>query len=67
MTSDLDIYRATKLLLDRHGPKDAPWHVADRIADLRDGGYEEGARTWGKIRAALLDARDLRFRHETLH
>ena len=67
MTSDLDIYRAAKLLMDKHGLKGASDHAADRIADLRDKGDDEGARTWGKIRAALLDLSDVRFQGDGVH
>jgi hypothetical protein len=67
MTSDLDTYRAAKLLIDQHGLKGASDHAADRISTLRDKGDDEGARAWGRIRAALLDLSDVRFRDEAVH
>jgi hypothetical protein len=67
MTSDLDIYRTAKLLIDQHGLKGASEHAAERIVTLRDRGDHEGARTWGKIRAALLDLNDVRFRDDGVH
>ena len=38
MTSDRDIYRAAKLLIDQHGLKGASDYASDRIAALRDKG-----------------------------
>jgi hypothetical protein len=67
MPDDRDIYRAAKLLIDQHGLKGASNHAADRIADLREKGDHEGARTWGKIRSALLDLSDVRFRDDGVH
>jgi len=67
MTSDSDIYRAAKLLIDQHGLKGASEHAADRIADLWDDGDQECVRTWGKIRAALLDLSDVRLRDDETH
>ena len=66
MTSDLDTYRAAKLLIDQHGLKGESDHAADRIAALREKGDHEGARTWGKIPAAALDLSEVRFRSGTL-
>ena len=67
MTSDLDTYRAAKLLIDQHGLKGASDHAADRITALREKGDHEGARTWGRIRAALLDLSDVRFQGDGVH
>lgn len=67
MTSDLDIYRAVKVLIDQHGLTGASDHAANRIAALREKGDQEGAMTWGKIRAALLDLSDVKFRDDEVH
>lgn len=67
MVSDRDIYRTARLLIRQRGPNGASDHAARRIAALRDAGDEEGARTWGRIRAALLDLGDARFRDDTVH
>ena len=64
---EIDIYRAAKLLPDRHGIKDASDHAADRITALRDKDDREGARTWGKMRAALLDLSDTKFPDDEVH
>ena len=61
MTSNLDIYRSAKLLIDQHGLKGASEHCMERIEALREEGDLEGAATWGRIRAALLDVSDIRF------
>ena len=56
MTSDLDIfYRAANELIEKHGPKGALDHAADRIAFLTERGEQGGVASWRKIRAALLD------------
>ncbi len=67
MTSDLENYRTAKLLIDQHGLKGASKHAADRIEALRDKGDHAGARTWGKIRAVLLDLSDIKFRDDSVH
>jgi hypothetical protein len=51
MISDLDIYRAAKLLIDQHG-EDAPIRVAERADELLEVGDFEGAAIW----RAILDA-----------
>ena len=51
MTTDLDIYRSAKLLIDRHG-QDAT-HTATRRADeLLDAGDLDGQAAWPRISAA---------------
>ena len=54
MISDLDIYRAAKLLIDQHG-EDAPIRAADRADELlQDGdGDTEGAAIWRAIMSAI--------------
>lgn len=65
--SNLNVNRNAKPLIDQHGLKGASEHTADRIAVLQDKGDGEGAGTWGKIRAALLDLSDVRFRDDGVH
>ena len=48
MTSDLDVYRAAKILVDEHG-RDAPIRAAQRIDDLRDRGDLDGCAVWRRI------------------
>lgn len=67
MTSELDIYASAKMLLDQHGLKGASEHAAERIHTLRELGDEEGAAVWSKIRAALLDLSDIRFKGERVN
>ena len=52
MVSELDIYRAANLLIERHGP-DAPTEAArmiDRMLELSDG---EGQAVWRRIGLAI--------------
>ena len=62
MTSDLDIYRSSQSLIEQHGLKGALDHAADRIAELTERGDTDGAFAWRKIRAALLDLSNIKFR-----
>jgi hypothetical protein len=52
MTGDIDIYRATKLLVDSHGD-DAPIHAAMRADKLMDAGDMDGWAVWLRIKAAV--------------
>jgi len=52
MTDALDIYRAAKLVIDRHG-EDAPLYAAARTAVLAGEGDTEGAAIWRRITAAV--------------
>jgi len=52
MIADLDIYRAAKLVIDRHG-KDAPLYAAARAAVLASEGDDEGAAIWRRITAVV--------------
>ena len=56
MTSDPDIFRAAKLLVDQHG-EDAPLRAAERADELLDGGDTEGAAIWRRILAAIEELR----------
>ncbi len=50
----LDIYRAAKLLIDRHGDQ-ATGQARVRAMSLRHGGDEQGAAVWGRIHDAVLE------------
>jgi hypothetical protein len=52
MTSDLDIYRSAKLLIDQHGDE-APIHAAMRLDELHEAGDMAGRATWRRILAAI--------------
>ncbi len=52
MTSDLDIYRAAKLVMDQHG-QDAAFHAAQRADAVLDAGDLDGAATWRRVLDAI--------------
>ena len=52
MTSNLDIYRCAKLLIDRHG-EGAARHAAMRADALLEAGDMEGGRVWLNIVDAI--------------
>ncbi len=52
MTSDLDIYRSAKLLIDQHG-EDAGLEAAMRADKLLAAGDMDGKRTWRRIVKAV--------------
>jgi hypothetical protein len=52
MTDIIDIYRAAKLVIDRHGD-DAALYAAARTAVLAGEGDVEGAEVWHQITAAV--------------
>ena len=52
MTSDLDIYRSAKLLIDQHD-EEAARHAAVRADALLEDGDMEGSRVWLSIREAI--------------
>ena len=52
MTDDIDIFRAAKLYIDRHGDQ-AVLQAAMRSDDLFDTGDMDGAATWRRIIAAI--------------
>lgn len=56
MTSDLDIYRSAKLLIDQHGDT-APIHAAMKADELSDKGDLEGAATWRRVLNAIKELR----------
>ena len=50
----LDIYRAAKLLVDRHGDQ-APGQARVRAMSLRQDGDEQGTVVWESIHEAVLE------------
>ncbi len=52
MLDDLDIYRAAKLVVDKHG-QDAAFHAAQRADALLEAGDLDGAATWRRILDAI--------------
>ncbi len=52
MTSDLDIYRSAKLLIDQHG-EDAGLEAAMRADAMLEKGAIAGAATWRRIVKAV--------------
>lgn len=52
MTGNIDIWRAAKLLVDRHGDE-APIHAAMRADDLLAEGDVDGQRIWKRILSAI--------------
>lgn len=65
--SESEIYALAKQLMDERGLRGASIYAADIIEVLRSRQDYAGVRTWGKIRAALLDLSDLKFPDDTLH
>ena len=54
MTTDLDIYRSAKLLIDRHGDE-APIHAAMRADQLLEAADLDGRRVWLKVLRTIED------------
>jgi hypothetical protein len=52
MSDAIDIFRAAKLVIDRHG-EEAALYAAARTAVLAGEGDEEGAAVWRQITAAV--------------
>jgi hypothetical protein len=52
LISDLDIYRAAKLLIDQHG-QEAPIRAAERADELLETGDCDGAGVWRAIMGAI--------------
>jgi hypothetical protein len=59
MTDAVDIYRAAKLIIDRHGD-DAALYAAARTAVLVGEGDVEGAVVWRRITAAVEELQRVR-------
>ncbi len=57
MTSDVDILRSAKLLIDQHRP--LAWTIADpRCRELRTKSDDEGARVYERIAARIVEFDD---------
>ena len=59
MTSDLDIYRSSNLLVEQHGDE-APIHAAMRADAMLDRGDLDGQAVWLRILAAVKELLDTR-------
>ena len=57
MTSDLDIYRSAKLLIDQHSDE-APIHAAMKADELSEKGDLDGAAAWRRILDAINELQD---------
>ena len=67
MTPDLDIHRAASELIKERGLKGASDYAADRIKMLMDFQDHDGVAVWRKIRAALLDVSDIKFKDDPVN
>ena len=67
MTADLDIHRAAKELIEQHGLKGASDYAADRFKMLMDVQDHDGVAVWRRIRAALLDVSDIKFKNDPVN
>ncbi len=63
MTSDLDIYRSAKLLIDQHG-EDAPIFAAMQADKRAEAGDREGRRVWLKVIKAVEELQRTRPRRD---
>ena len=52
VTAEIDIWRAAKLLVERHG-NEAPVHAASRADELLADGDIDGQRVWMRIQRAI--------------
>ena len=58
MTSDIDIFRTAKLLIQKHGT--AAWlEAANTYRDLRKEGDEEGSAVWHRVAEAIASLDDI--------
>ena len=67
MTSNLDIHRTAKELIEQRGLKGASDYAADRIKMLMDVQDHDGVAVWRQIRAALLDVSDIKFKDDPVN
>ncbi len=67
MVDDLDIYRSANELIKERGLKGASDYAADRIAALLEMNDNDGANVWRRIRAALLDLSDKKFKDDPVN
>ncbi len=63
MTSDLDIYRSAKPLIDQH-VDEAAIHAAMQADKLAEAGDREGRRVWLSILEAIEELQRTRPRHD---
>ena len=66
MIDDPDIFRAPKLLIDRHG-EDAPPRAAERADGLLAEGDPDGSEVWHRIPEAIEELTRSRRDGETLN
>ena len=66
-TPNLDIHRSAKELIKQHGLKGASDYAADRIKTLGDFHDHDGVSVWRRIRAALLDVSDIKFKDDPVN
>ncbi len=57
MTSDLDIYRTARLLIERHG-SEAPVHAAMRADAMLEKGDLDGRAVWERVLRAVEELLD---------
>ena len=57
MTSDLDIYRTARLLIEQHGDQ-APIHAAMRADAMLEAGDLDGQAVWKRIVRAIKELQD---------
>ena len=67
MTSETDIYRSARELIDQRGLKGASEYAGQRMADLRNLNDAAGVAVWGRIRGALLDLSEVRFEDDAFN
>jgi len=53
VTSDIDIYRSAKALIDQHGEFEAELHAAQRADELLEAGDMDGRRVWLRVLEAV--------------
>ncbi len=65
--SILDIYHAANELIKERGLKGASDYAADHIAALLEMNDNHGANVWRRIRAALLELSDKKFKDDPVN
>ncbi len=53
MTTDIDIFRSAKALIDQHGEFEAELHAAMRADELLEAGDMDGRRVWLSVLEAV--------------
>ena len=66
MTSDLDIYRSAKLLIDKHGDE-APTHAAMKSDAMLESGGMDGRAVWLRILKAVKELPNTRPGDRAVH